>query len=335
LLSSVSNIETHLLVNGGDAVTSIKNQSQLKLNVYPFSNSKTSLIKHIRFFVFLTKYCKENKIDIIHTHHRYPELVAYFVSKNIKVKTITTAHSFVNGMKYLSFKSDLIIAVSDAVKKHIISNYPASEKKIIKQYNCIDIRFYEYSNHQQDGKNIFFIKNDCQKIFLYAGRISFAKGSDLLIESFIKLTDDYKNICLILIGDLYDKQVFDKFRYHNQVKFFKTQKNIGSFLKKADFIVLPSLAESFPYLMLEAGIYKKLFIGSQIGGIEEFIEDGVNGLLFKPADVSDLNTKMKFALDNQDLVNDMAIRLEVKVKENCSPSKYFNALLEIYNKMVN
>ena len=53
--------------------------------------------------------------------------------------------------------------------------------------------------------------------------------------------------------------------------------NIKQLYSISDVVILPSKKDSFPYVMLEAGINKKSFIGGNTGGIAEFIEDGVNG----------------------------------------------------------
>ena len=69
----------------------------------------------------------------------------------------------------------------------------------------------------------------------------------------------------------------------SKIKILKPVKNPYPFYSIADIVVLPSLADSFPYVMLESGLFKKPFVGTQTGGIAEFIDDGKNGLLFETA----------------------------------------------------
>ncbi len=62
----------------------------------------------------------KNKIDIIHTHHRFPELIAVRIGKKLNIKTIHLAHGFTSGYKKISFKSDKIISVSNSEDDYLI-----------------------------------------------------------------------------------------------------------------------------------------------------------------------------------------------------------------------
>ena len=55
-----------------------------------------------------------------------------------------------------------------------------------------------------------------------------------------------------------------------------------------DIFVLPSLTEGFPLILLEAAATGCAMVASQVGGIPELIENGVQGILVPPADVTAL-----------------------------------------------
>jgi glycosyltransferase involved in cell wall biosynthesis len=65
----------------------------------------------------------------------------------------------------------------------------------------------------------------------------------------------------------------------SQVSFLGMQKDIRPFLWSADAFVLPSFYEVFPLVALEAAASALPLIVSPINGIEEFVIDGVNGII--------------------------------------------------------
>ncbi len=86
--------------------------------------------------------------------------------------------------------------------------------------------------------------------------------------------------------------------------------------------------------MIEAGTNKRPFIGGNTGGIAEFIDDGINGLLVDPENENELADKILFLLDNKETSINLANNLYKKVNEKCSSEKYFSRLEDIYNSLI-
>ncbi len=245
----------------------------------------------------LYSFCKKNNIEIIHTHHRYAEFIACIVAKFLKIKTVATVHSLTEGKKYLSFHSDKIIAVSNAVKNMLIEEYHVAGNKIETLYNCIQPPNTKNKIDLTEFRKKMDITSD-GKIILFLGRIIKIKNTRLLIDAFTKLNKFNQNIFLLIIGKNYGSSLNQA--YGKNIYVMSSVKNPFIYYEMADMVVLPSIKESFPYVMLEAGIMKRPFIGSRTGGIAEFIEDGKNGLLFEPGNIDQLIAKINFVIDNPD-----------------------------------
>ena len=106
------------------------------------------------------------------------------------------------------------------------------------------------------------------------------------------------------------------------------------FYQVSDIVVLPSRIDPFPYVMLETGAMKKPFIGGNPGGIAEFIEDGVNGILIEPGDSNQLADKIIFLINNPAQSELLANALYKKVKQECECVQYFKRLHNIYNQLL-
>ncbi len=332
-MSKNPNYKIYFITNGGDAINKF-DVLDVKPNIIKFSRGFINIKNIIPNYLFLKKFCIENEIDIIHTHHRYPELLAYFISKKINIKTITTVHSIVEGKNKFSFKSDKFIAVSNSVKIMLIDKFNVPERKINVMYNFLDPSEHKNINTTKNIRSELGIP-DNGKIILYVGRITKIKGVDILIESFKKLKKKYDNIHLIIIGQIFDnslKNIFNNLT--NDIKFLNVLKNPYPYYTFADVVVLPSRIEPLGYVMLEAGLMKKPFIGSKTGGINEFIENGKNGLLFAPGNIEELTEKISYIIEQPEKGKLLAENLFNTVKEKTSSDEYFNKLNIIYKELL-
>ena len=121
----------YLITNGGDSFDRLQDHNIPFITIdelnsrTPFAISKS--IKKIKDIV------KDNNIDIIHTHHRYTELLglqAARFQKSKKIKTVFTSLSLVNRKYNLEFRSDRIIAVSKTIYNMLTKKFGVKENKI-------------------------------------------------------------------------------------------------------------------------------------------------------------------------------------------------------------
>ena len=139
----------------------------------------------------------------------------------------------------------------------------------------------------------------------------------------------------MIVGHIYDNSLKSVLKnLPDGIKLLAPVKDPYPYYSFADLVVLPSRTDPFPYVMLEAGIMHKPFLGARTGGIEEFIEDGVNGILFEPGNVMELNNKIEYMISNQEKTQKMAENLYKKVNEQVSKEKYIRQLTHIYDELL-
>ena len=86
-----------------------------------------------------------------------------------------------------------------------------------------------------------------------------------------------------------DEDISEKVKFHDSV----SRDMMPSILSGYDILLVPSiLPDALPRIIQEGMAVGCVVVASDIGGIPEIIEDGVNGLLFSPGDHNDLETKI-------------------------------------------
>jgi len=332
-LRQEKNIKVYFITNGGTALSQME-ELEIHPHIIDFTRGSRNPFSFISFTKQLIRFCKTNNINIIHTHHRYPEFAALIVSLFLKIKTVTTVHSLHKDFKLLSFKSDQIIAVSKIVMENIIKNYSLSGNNIQVIYNYVKTPL-ELSSDQID---IFYnrykiSRNDFLIIFL--GRMTYEKGVDSLIAAFDILTYQQTiNAKLFLIGNNDPEWKTNLVSKNPNIFIIDEINDPTIFYKVASLIVAPSRIDSFPYVMLESGIAQKPFIGGKTGGIQEFIEDGCDGFLIEPGNINELAEKVLYIYNHPEHASRVAQKLYAKVTTLSTEESYRNNLLGVYYKVI-
>lgn len=172
------------------------------------------------------------------------------------------------------------------------------------------------------------------KVILFVGRLHPVKNIDLLLKAFCHL-DSLRNSVLVIVGDgpegkrLNDLAV--SLGINNRVRFegFKPKKTVLEFMKASDVLVLPSLVEGQPRVVLEAWASGLPIVASKVRGIENLVTNGSDGLLFPLPSVQLLSEAISNASDVE-----LASNLRLNGKKRVVEYSVENILLA-YRKIVN
>jgi glycosyltransferase involved in cell wall biosynthesis len=105
-------------------------------------------------------------------------------------------------------------------------------------------------------------------------------------------------------------------------------------LAACDVLVLPSQAESFGVVFLEAWSQGKPVIGARIPAVEEMIHEGRDGLLVPYGDPKALAEKVLILLRDPELRRALGERGKEKVKERYGVERISAGLEDLFLKLV-
>jgi glycosyltransferase involved in cell wall biosynthesis len=84
-------------------------------------------------------------------------------------------------------------------------------------------------------------------------------------------------------------------------------REVGKILAEVDVVVVPSIwYENAPLVIREAFLARKPVVTAAFGGMQEWVQDGVNGLLFRPRDIEDLRAKLERFIAEPQLVDELS-----------------------------
>lgn len=140
--------------------------------------------------------------------------------------------------------------------------------------------------------------------FIFIGRMVRDKGINELVAAFDRLSQEIKNVKLLLVGrfeeklDLVLPATKRMIEQNQQIVFAGYQRDVRPYLAASDALVLPSYREGFPNVVLQAGAMGLSSIVTDINGCNEIVIEGRNGTIIPKMDAEALYRAMKrFATD--------------------------------------
>lgn len=203
----------------------------------------------------------------------------------------------------LVFKhADAVIALTENMKKEIQKVYA---RNIFVIPNGIDLENFKQVN-REDIRLKLHITQD-KKIIIFVGRLMPVKGVQYLIEAMSIIAQKEPKAILMVVGDGQDKDRLEahvnKLSLCEHVTFIGTVQNdkIPDYLAAANVLVLPSLSEGFPVVLLEAMASGVPMVTTRVTGIPEIVEDGINGLIVEPKNSKQIAEKVLLLLQDNEL----------------------------------
>lgn len=174
-----------------------------------------------------------------------------------------------------------IVCLTEAMSKDMKSFLSFSSNNIVIIGNPVEDNVYQ-KNLSLKSKRMF--GNNIN--FLTIGRLSYAKGIDILLGGFEKLLKVYPNANLHIMGVGEEennlKSFANRLKISSNVHFWGFIKNAVSYFDSVDALVLPSRFEGLPNAVLEALAHGLPVLCSSIPATQQLIRPFRSGILFEP-----------------------------------------------------
>jgi glycosyltransferase involved in cell wall biosynthesis len=176
-------------------------------------------------------------------------------------------------------------------------------------------------------------------LVLYVGRLVKPvemKGTGYLIGAVRGLLPEYPNLKLVFVGDG-DGRVKNEEQAEpikSCVRFTGYRNDVYRFMSAADVLVLPSLSEGCPVVVLEAGACGIPVIATRVGAVPELIEDGKTGIIVRPRSPEEIKRALVQLLENPSLRQSMGERARIRIKEKFTWEATCRKLEGLYQEVI-
>ena len=203
-------------------------------------------------------------------------------------------HDFLERLVYL-LPFDKYICVSEATKKDLIRR-GINESKVKTIYNGLDYDFWnekKVTGHLELRKQLG-LQN--KLVYFSWGRPGESKGFEYLIKAVSLANLDATFLLMLSSIENYQKKynklvrLINKYKVDVRIINSVPHEQLRTYLKMADFVIVPSTSEGFGYTTVEAVAMNKPVIISSVGSLPEVVSG--RHLIFRNKDVIDLAEKI-------------------------------------------
>ena len=266
-----------------------------------------------------------NKVSNIIKQKKYDYLLIennMYIFKKIdksypfKSKKIFHLHNDIGGLdkpnklcKYIGDNADLILTVSNYLKKRFLKFAPSNKVEVL--YNCIDIKRFDTKEKERKKYREKYAIQQNEFVFLYIGRLSEEKGPLSLIKAFKQLASKNNNIKLCVVGDIWfnskktspylEKIKEESSSLSSQIIFAGSQdsEEIPKFMSMSDCVVIPTQCEeAFGLVAAEAMAAKRALIVSNSGGLTEVVDNSCAKIVNRNEFIKNLAIAMTEVINN-------------------------------------
>jgi glycosyltransferase involved in cell wall biosynthesis len=228
-----------------------------------------------------------------------------------------------------------VICVSEAVREGCIeSGYPPGQVEVV--HNGLPFRSGDAPRQRGGATGAVRLG--------FLGVLSEGKGIDGLLAMVGKLGEgtDWR---LVIAGEPPDagsarlvedlKARFRSAPWWNRVQWCGWVKEPIEFLGSLDLLIFPSrMFDSFPTVLLEAGLAGVPVLASRIGGVAEIIDDGRTGWLFPPNDWDEAARRLSELLGDPDGLSSAGSAAATRIGSLFSVDKMVAKYFKVYSDVI-
>jgi len=254
-------------------------------------------------FFHLVRVLRRRRIDVINGHY----LAEYFVhlalaARLLRLPFIVSVHGAdvdryerVRPAQRLLLRlimrgAHRIVACSAAMAEQTARVFPSARAKIAHVHNGVLLEDLPDSQETVAGGTAQFVLCVCRQVA--------KKGVDTLLRAFARIQPEFPEVSLVIAGD---GPELDNHRglartlgLEGAVRFLgdRSRQEILPYFSACSLFVLPSRAEPFGLVLLEAARYRRPIVCTAVGGVPEIITDSVSGFIVPPDDPGAMAQKM-------------------------------------------
>jgi glycosyltransferase involved in cell wall biosynthesis len=288
---------------------------------------------------------REHRIDVLQTHDAQTRRIGVIAAALTGVRHITSVHGWIfndrkeRAAKWLDARlirqADAVIAVSDRLKQELeAAGVPPQRITVLR--NAILLRDYAIAGTAASVRREFGIRDD-QPVISIVGRLSLEKGHETFLQAASTIAKTHPDLRCLIVGDgpleHMLRQRVQELGLTTQVVFTGHRSQLADIYAATDVLVISSLTEGIPNVLLEAFAHGKPAVATSVGGVPEVLENGRTGWLVEVGDYQAIARHVVRLLDAPELRAQMGAAARATIEQQFSFENRTKALETLYDRI--
>lgn len=259
-------------------------------------------LRHPANLFKILRYLRQHRPALLHLQLEFSVILGSLAARLTGIPAVATLHTLDNPQQrraYWRYRLSLfalhrwcsrVLAVSESTRQHHLHDGGIPPAHILTLYNGIDLS--TYGEHppafRLEKRRELGLKPD-SVVAVTVAVLREPKGIQYMLQAMSRLRETHPHLQYLIVGEgeygAALRQQAETLQLGESVRFAGQRSDIPEILAACDFFVLPTLTEALPTVLMEAMAARKAILASNVGGVPEMVEDGINGRLLPPADV--------------------------------------------------
>ena len=306
--------------------------------IFPFGNSIHPLL-----ILRLRRYLQNHPMDIIHIQFsrdlRFVVPAIEGFSPCLPIMLTKRVGSYVRKKdllhRYLYSRVNLITAISQVIQQNVIDTCPIASSRVEVIYNGIQVdRFNQALKNRDEIRHSMNVKEGYIIIGM-VGRFSPGKGHEEFLQAAKIIVDRRQKVQFWIIGEAsYGesdyvesiKQLGRKLKLLDKVIFTGFREDIPGLMAAMDIVAVPSHAEAFGNVAIEAMATAKPVVASNCDGLIDIVVNHVTGIQIPAKNSVALAEALLCLIDNENLRKSYGKAGQQRARDMFDDVKQFNKI---------
>lgn len=296
-----------------------------------------------------------HRFDLIHVHSyiHFSSIQSIFIGKLLKIPVVLTLHGGVQTQ--YSVKSTIfdkfLLNFKELFFDKIIGRMCLKLPEALISVSKSDILAINKIFNLKRKKNNFWIPNAVKTEFYspsipiiterkyityISPRLTHIKGFDLFLRIMDIVNESIPNIPILIVGKGDLVHILPEYRKRLNICYFPSvpHEKISNIYHQTKIFMLTSRFEGLPTTLLEAMICETPVISTDVGGIRDVINDGINGLLYKSEEVEKAASLVIGLLENVKLQREIVENAKKTIQQNFDWTTITKKNILVYKKIL-
>jgi glycosyltransferase involved in cell wall biosynthesis len=316
---------------------------------YVFPLKRTYDWKALQTARSIRKFIREESVDIVHTFHETSDLWGGFISRMKGGPALVSSRRDMGilrlpkhnlGYRMMNSRFDLVLTVSDEVRRFTIRKDSIPAAKVLTLYNGLDTNRIQKLNVDRSFREVLGLNAEAP-VILTVGHVRRIKGIDVLLETAAIVAREFPEVVFAILGRNSDPEHFRMLEdrivqlgIQKNVKFLGESNDVLAVLHVADVFFLPSRSEGFSNALIEAMACGLPCVATRVGGNPEAVEEGRSGYLVESEDVTSASDRILRLLRNPVRAQELGVAGRRIVDEKFTAEVMIRRLVQHYDRLL-